>query len=131
MKAAAALFPSTLNIAGAKRTLSMEKSADKPEPWTFQQVLTRMEQVRANPKQEIDAARNAFAASRLTDATPRLRLALDMPLGRVPVGGLPKDLDDIVVPPIQPLDHDAAFFAAIKGRGFHGGLLDGLAAFYA
>jgi hypothetical protein len=129
MKAAAAKFPSTLNIAGAKRTLSMAKSADQ-EPWTFQQVLARMEQVRANPKQEIDAARNAFAEGRLTGATPRLRLALDMPLGRVPVGGLPKDLDDIVVPPIQPLDHNAAFFAAIQGRGFHGGLLDGLAGFY-
>jgi 5-methylthioadenosine/S-adenosylhomocysteine deaminase len=130
MKVAAAKFPSTLTIAGAKRTLSMAKSADQEEPWSFGQVLARMEQVRANPKQEIDAARNAFAAGRSTDATPRLRLALDMPLGRVPVGGLPKDLDDIVVPPFPPLDHDTAFFAAIKGRGFHGGLLDGLARFY-
>jgi cytosine/adenosine deaminase-related metal-dependent hydrolase len=130
MKAATAKFSSTLNIAGAKRTLSMAKPTDQPEPWTMQEVLARMEQVRANPKEEINAARNAFAASRLTDATPRLRLALDMPLGRVPVGGLPKDLDEIVVPPIQPLHHDAAFFASIKGRGFHGGLLDSLAGFY-
>jgi hypothetical protein len=54
-----------------------------------------------------------------------------MPTGRVPVGGLPKDLSRIVVPPIQPLAHDDAFFASIAGRGFHGGLLDGLADFYA
>jgi cytosine/adenosine deaminase-related metal-dependent hydrolase len=131
MKAAAARFPSTLTIAGAQRTLSMAQPADGQAPWSFAQVLARMEQVRANPKQEIDAARNAFAADRAADATPRLRLALDMPLGRLPVGGLPKDLDDIVVPPIQPIAHDAAFFAAIKGRGFHGGLLDALAGFYA
>jgi hypothetical protein len=26
--------------------------------------------------------------------------------------------------------HDKAFFADIRGRGFHGGLLDGLAKFY-
>jgi 5-methylthioadenosine/S-adenosylhomocysteine deaminase len=89
-----------------------------------------MEQVRANPKKEIDAAKNAFAAGRLTDTVPRLRLALDMPLGKVPIGGLPKDLGEVVVPLIQPLEHDAAFFASIKGRGFHGGLLDGLGKFY-
>ena len=28
------------------------------------------------------------------------------------------------------LVHDKAFFNDIHGRGFHGGLLDGLAAFY-
>ncbi|MFM0008230.1 hypothetical protein PQR57_45920 [Paraburkholderia dipogonis] len=130
MKAAKATFPSNLKIAGAKRTLSMAKLEDRSQPWTFSEVLARMEQVRANPKKEIDAAKNAFAAGRLTDTVPRLRLALDMPLGKVPIGGLPKDLGEVVVPLIQPLEHDAAFFASIKGRGFHGGLLDGLGKFY-
>jgi hypothetical protein len=54
-----------------------------------------------------------------------------MPTGRVPIGGLPKDLARITVPPIQPLAHDAAFFESISGRGFHGGVLDRLADFYA
>jgi hypothetical protein len=53
-----------------------------------------------------------------------------MPLGKLPIGGLPKNLGELVVPPIQPLEHDAAFFASIKGRGFHGGILDGLGKFY-
>jgi len=53
-----------------------------------------------------------------------------MPTGRVPIGGLPKDLGQIVVPPVQPLEHDAAFFQSITGRGFHGGLLDQAASFY-
>ena len=39
-------------------------------------------------------------------------------------------LGKIVVPPVQSLEHDPAFFQSITGRGFHGGLLDGLAAFY-
>jgi hypothetical protein len=54
-----------------------------------------------------------------------------MPSGRVPIGGLPKDLSKIRVPELQELAHDDAFFASIAGRGFHGGLLEGLADFYA
>ena len=130
MKAAKATTPSSITVAGIKRTLSMVKLEDQAQPWDFASVLNRLEEVRANPGKEIDAAKKAFAASRLTDEVPRLRLALDMPLGKVPIGGLPKDLGQVVVPPIQPLEHDAAFFASIKGRGFHGGLLDGLAEFY-
>jgi hypothetical protein len=48
----------------------------------------------------------------------------------VPIGGLPKDLSKIVVPPIQPIAHDKDFFTAVKGGGFHGGRLSELAAFY-
>ncbi|OUL99778.1 amidohydrolase family protein [Variovorax sp. JS1663] len=132
MKAAKASSPSSLSIAGTKRTLSMARLEDPSQPWDFASVLARMEQVRADPKKEIDAAKKAFAAAGgLQDGVPRLRLALDMPLGRVPIGGLPKDLGEVVVPPIQPLEHDAAFFASIKGRGFHAGILDELGKFYA
>jgi len=53
-----------------------------------------------------------------------------MPMGRVPIGGLPKDLAQISVPALQELFHDDAFFNSVAGRGFHGGLLDGLADFY-
>ena len=37
---------------------------------------------------------------------------------------------EIVIPPLPSLVHDAAFFKDIQGRGFHGGLLDGLAGSY-
>jgi hypothetical protein len=33
-------------------------------------------------------------------------------------------------PTSSSLVHDTAFFNSIKSRGFHGGLLDGLARFY-
>jgi hypothetical protein len=59
-----------------------------------------------------------------------LRLALDMPTGLAPVGGLPKDLTQVVVPPLQSLTHDADWLASLPGRGFHGGVLDGLASYY-
>ena len=38
--------------------------------------------------------------------------------------------DKVVIPPLSSLVHDKKFFADITGRGFHGGLLDGLAEFY-
>jgi hypothetical protein len=61
---------------------------------------------------------------------PPLRLALDMPTGLTPMGGLPKNLDDIKVPELAGLSHDGAFLDSIVGRGYHGGVLDDLALFY-
>lgn len=131
MSRAGAAQTSELTVGDQSRRLALTQFNAGNQPWSFGDVLKRLEEVRADPKAAIEQARNlAFAAIR-SGAAPGLRLALDMPTGRVPVGGLPKDLATINVPPIQPLAHDAAFFASISGRGFHGGLLDGLADFYA
>jgi hypothetical protein len=53
-----------------------------------------------------------------------------MPTGLTPRGGLPKNLDDIIVPETPGLSHDSAFLDSIVGRGYHGGVLDDLARFY-
>ena len=45
-------------------------------------------------------------AGRLDDREAPLRLALDMPTGLAPIGGLPKDLNELVIPPLQSLTHD-------------------------
>ena len=77
-----------------------------------------------------DAQRRAFAGPIDADDAP-LELVLDMPVGGKPTGGDISDhAADIVIPKLPSLVHDAAFFKSIKGRGFHGGLLDGLAGFY-
>lgn len=131
MSRAGATQTSAISVVSQSRRLALTQFNAGNQPWSFGDVLNRLEEVRADPKAAIEQARNlAFAAIR-SGAAPGLRLALDMPTGRVPVGGLPKDLATINVPPIQPLAHDAAFFASISGRGFHRGLLDGLADFYA
>lgn len=122
---------SELAVNGESRRLALSRFTDGGGPWSFAEVLERLEEVRADPKAAIEESRRqAFAALR-EGGPPRLRLALDMPTGRVPIGGLPKDLSRIRVPPVQALAHDRAFFESISGRGFHGGLLDGLADFYA
>ena len=86
---------------------------------------------RQNPKKEIDGARaRAHAGAVGARSRPSLRLALDMPTGLVPIGGLPKDLAQIVVPPIQPLEHDAAFFSPGPRAWLPWRAVDGLAGFY-
>jgi 5-methylthioadenosine/S-adenosylhomocysteine deaminase len=34
------------------------------------------------------------------------------------------------IPPLDPLSHSPAWLSTIKGRGFHGGVLDGMEGFY-
>ena len=63
-------------------------------------------------------------------APPPLRLALDMPTGLGPVGGLPHDLGDVVIPELESLTHDQPWLDSVVGRGFHGGLLDDLRRYY-
>lgn len=131
MTKAGATGTSDLKIAGETRALAL--THNDGSAWSFAKVLDRMEEVRAAPKKEIEKARTqayrAYAGALPSDPPP-LRLALDMPTGIVPVGGLPKDLGTIVVPEIQPIEHDADFFTQVQGRGFHGGLLDEVADFY-
>jgi cytosine/adenosine deaminase-related metal-dependent hydrolase len=130
MTAAGASETTALTVGGVQKRLAMTRFVGEPLAWSFADVLSRMEEVRQDPKGEIERARaNALGAIARGDPPP-LRLALDMPTGRVPIGGLPKDLTQISVPPVQPIEHESVFFQSISGRGFHGGLLDGLAAFY-
>jgi len=131
MRRAGAVQTSELLVLGNKRQLALTRIDEPGQPWTFDEVLGAMERVRANPKKAIDTARARAYAGVARGAEPGLRLALDMPTGRVPVGGLPKDLGQIEVPALQPIFHDEAFFDSIVGRGFHRGLLDRLQEFYA
>ena len=134
MRQAGATHTSEINLngqlQGQSRRLALTRFDADVQSWSFGDVLKRLEEVRADPKAAIERSRRLAFASIRSGGAPRLRLALDMPTGKVPVGGLPKDLATIIVPPIQPLAHDSEFFASISGRGFHGGLLDGLADFY-
>lgn len=131
MTKARATATSALPVAGQSRRLALTRLDAPAQKWTFAQVVARLNQVRANPKDEIEQARRRSSAAMRAGKVPPLRLALDMPTGRAPIGGLPKDLGTIRVPPLTPLAHDRNFFASITGRGFHGGLLDGLAALFA
>jgi len=132
MTAAAARTVTTLTVAGHKRALSLPDPADPARAWPWKRVLARLEQVRADPKREIEhgQARLAEWSGILDRPDAPLRLALDMPTGVAPVGGLPQDLTQIHIPPLDSLTHDAAFLAGLTGRGFHDHVLDKLADYY-
>jgi hypothetical protein len=91
-----------------------------------------MNAVIADPAGAVRAAQDAMApwAGRLDSADAPLRLSLDMPTGLAPVGGLPKDLGQIDVPPLPTLVHDAAWLQAVAANPFHGGVLNALSKYY-
>ena len=130
MQASGASDARPLQFGSLDRRLAMRRFESGDDIWTFAEVLARLQSVRGDPKGEIERTRARGVATALRGGPTPLRLALDMPTGKAPVGGLPQDLATIVVPPIQSIHHDAAFFASIPNRGFHGGVLDGLQAFY-
>ena len=124
---------SSITFSGQTRSLALPLIDDFQKAWSFDDVMTRLEAVKKHPKKEIEEAqarRHLAFAGLLPGEAPPLRLALDMPTGLAPIGGLPKDLNDVVVPTIQPFEHDAAFFTTIAGHAVHNGVLDGLKAFY-
>jgi 5-methylthioadenosine/S-adenosylhomocysteine deaminase len=142
MAAAGSGVTTSLTVDGEVRSLLLTRPDDSGGPWQWSDVLARLEEVRADPKRAIERGRSqqdaAMAAAYLARSrngggplppTP-LRLALDMPTGLAPMGGLPKRLDDITVPEPAGLTHDRHFLDSIVDHGYHGGLLDDLAGFY-
>jgi hypothetical protein len=122
-----------ITVAGEDRRLALTQYDDRASGWMWQDVVDRVEEVRADPATAIRDAQRALAvfAGRLDETDAPLRLALDMPTGLAPVGGLPKDLTQVVIPPLESLSHDAEWLDSVAGRGFHDGVLDGLASYYA
>ncbi len=132
MTAAAAAPVTPVSVGGQSRLLGLSRPDDPTAAWPWPQVLARLEQVRTDPRREIDKgqARLAAFSGSLDQPGAPLRLALDMPTGLAPVGGLPKDLTQIHIPALDSLTHDQHFLDSLVGRGFHAGVLDALATFY-
>lgn len=125
--------PTAVRLGRRDMALALYRPSEPDQTWEFSEVLARMEQVRGDPKGNIEQAqaRMALFSGSLDEQQAPLRIALDMPTGVGPIGGLPKDLDDIIVPPLETLATDDQWLATIPNRGFHGGILDELADFYA
>jgi hypothetical protein len=102
--------------------------------WSWPDIARALDAVRADPVAALKRAegrRRAYAGPLDAPDAP-LELMLDMPTGGQPIAGdVRAHAAEIVIPPRPSLVHDASFFKSIAGRGFHGGVLDGLKAFYA
>jgi hypothetical protein len=134
MKAAGAQLAETLTVAGRSRRLALTNPDNPTKPWNWPDVVARLDAVRADPAGAVRRAegrRRAFAGPRTAENAP-LELALDMPSGgRFARAGRPPDPRRVVIPKLPTLVHDRTFFAAVRTQGFHDGVLDKLADFYA
>jgi hypothetical protein len=112
--------------------ISIPRSDDPSRQWSWRSIRARLNTVRADPQAAVDAARAARALGGIGVALgpPPLELELDMPTGAGPTAGPPPPGHTVTVPPLDGLTHTAAWLRTIHGRGFHGGVLDGLAAYY-
>lgn len=119
-------------VPAPRRKIALPHPADPARCWAWKDVTDQLAAVRRDPAAAIEAAddRRGQHAGPVDGADAPLELTLDMPAGDAAFAGRPPAGAVYELPPLPTLVHDAAFFAAIKGRGFHGGLLDGLAAFY-
>ncbi|HEX6107000.1 MAG TPA: hypothetical protein VFZ26_15540 [Gemmatimonadales bacterium] len=134
MTAAAGLARSSpITIRGRRRRFAIGDPDNPAGAWSWKEITGRLKAVRKDPAAALREARRrreAFAGP-MDAADAPLELVLDMPFGEAPMAGDIMDhADEIVIPPLPSLLHDAAFFKSVKGRGFHGGLLDRLADFY-
>jgi cytosine/adenosine deaminase-related metal-dependent hydrolase len=134
MTTAGATISETLTVGGRRRRLALVDPDDTTRPWKWRDVIAALDEVRRNPAAALRRAegrRRAFAGRHDADDAP-LELALDMPFGgRLARAGPPSDPNRVVVPKVPSLTHDARFFADVRAQGFHGGVLNKLAAFYA
>jgi len=123
----------TLSVAGRQRKLAIPDPQDPSKAFEWKDVVSRLDAVRDDPAAAVKKAEGrarSFAGPTSEPDAP-LELALDMPSGdAMAFAGPPPNPAKVEVPPLPTLVHDKAFFSDIRGRGFHGGVLDGLAAFY-
>jgi 5-methylthioadenosine/S-adenosylhomocysteine deaminase len=120
------------------RRVVLSLPADPTQPWTWNDVTARLDAVRE------DAAVHPPVMPAGLGAPPvRSPLAGDPP-GTPPIEATPDLLAPIPahltgppppgatlnIEPLDPLYHSLTWLSTIRGRGFHGGVLDGLAAFY-
>lgn len=139
MGAAGATGTASVPVGSASRRVALVRPDDPTRAWTWKDILTRLDAVRANaavtPPRGPAGTRGAARPPRAPIAgdppgTPPLGVRLDMPGGPGQGAGPPPKGRTVDVPPIEPLHHSRTWLASIKGRGFHGQVLDDLAAFY-
>src|SRR5260370_349161 len=125
--------PSMYSTSGRQRKLAIPDPKDSTKAFQWIDIVSRLPSVRKDPAAALKNAEGrsrAFAGPSSAPDAP-LELALDMPSGNaMAFAGPPPEPAKVVIPTLPTLVHDKAFFTDIKGRGFHDGLLDGLASFY-
>jgi 5-methylthioadenosine/S-adenosylhomocysteine deaminase len=128
MKAAGAVSPEPISVAGVRRTISMVDPAIPDANMSWEHVLASLEHARSDPVRAFELAMES-----LPRGEAPLRLIPDMPGGELAEEiTSPRDLGPVVIPPIDSLAHDAAYLRNLRPdrAPILGGLLDGLHDYY-
>jgi len=138
MAAAGVAGSPSVRIGSVYRRVALARPDDPSTPWSWGDVLARLEAVRTSARTVPPAGAAgsrvrgmAGASSVDPDGTPRLDINLDMP-GAVGLRAGPPPKGQVVdIPPIAKVYHDPSWLRTVPLGGFHGGALDGLAAAFA
>lgn len=120
MTAAGATDTSPITVDGAKRRVAV-RQPDRPDAQLdWPGVKRALEKVRDDPVAAWRASQDALAewGGPLDDPDAPLVLFGDMPDGDLGAFGAAGEVPpDLVIPPLDPLTHDAAYFAAVARSG--------------
>ncbi|MDQ4038717.1 MAG: amidohydrolase family protein [Actinomycetota bacterium] len=126
----------------ARRRVRLVRPDDPTRTWTWTDVRARLNAVRASVAGQppvgpaggrSGGTSGGAAPKRASDVgdppgTPPMVVKLDMPGGPQASAGPPPQGQTVQIPPIEPVFHNVTWLRTIRGRGFHGGALDTLAA---
>lgn len=140
LRAAGQRRVSAVSVGGERRRVALTEPADKDLPvaerrkWFFSRALRNLRAVQDDP---VGAVAAPFAAAGavppVVDEPPDdwLLIDLDMPGDRGATAGPPPAGTVVEFDRLPSLAHDRTWLRSLRDRGFHGGLLDGLAGYYA
>jgi hypothetical protein len=141
MEAAGAPPTTAVRIGATWRRVPLTRPDDPTELWTWSDVIARIDAVRedaaTNPPSGPAGAMGLGGPPPAVPSlagdppgTPPLAASLDMPGAPAQAAGPPPQGVTVDIPAAGRLYHDRDWLATIPGRGFHGGVLDGLAEFF-
>ena len=129
MAAAGSRTHEPITVAGVRRAIQLVDPGRPDADMSWPDVLAALERVRADPGGRLDAM-----ALPAPPGEEPLQLIPDMPLGGAPDEGMLSDTDlrEAVIPPIDSIYHDAAFFRSLAASRapILGGRLDRLREFF-
>lgn len=138
MKAAESVGAVSVRLGSAFRRVVLVRPDDPSQPWSWTDVLARLDAVRDSAKNTPPSgpagARGAARAKVVSadpPGTPPIDVNPDMPGGPGTTAGPPPRGQVVDIPAIERIYHDTTWLKSIRGKGFHAGALDGLGALFA
>jgi len=119
----------TATIGGHARRIALPDPKNTAAAWSWEAVMDALETVQRDPQQAIASAQARAAAGPRFAPDAELELFLDMPdTRRTGRAGPPKNPATVTIPPVPPVEHDAAFFDRLDASPIQGGVLEPLRA---